>query len=297
MVDFENDMHEGVERAGAAAAFTPTPEDLPLIVWLTGTEPWFSEFSLEADEVMAMLGIKRSRLTQIAGREIRVGRVRRGRYVSPVFRPVDVEQYLAWVRAPASHVKSAGILSDAADALKAQSEEIERRFADLRADVVADFAGMVNRNLQEAHGLYRSLQSGLDSALDRAQGEFSARMEFMARRHDELATQVAQVTTVMEKLQAGQMLLLKTLQEMQVRTSSELDSVNTQIESSLTAGFAALEQAQKKDIKPQPESRDRPANWRLRARKRDVADAAARPVKTRTRLLARARTRIRHESE
>lgn len=293
MVEFEEGMQDDTLRSGAESAFTPTPEDLPMIVWLTGTEPWFEEFSLEADQVMNMLGVKRSRLTQIAGREMRVGRVRRGRYVSPVFRPADVEAYLSWVRAPATHVKSAGILHEAADALKSQSEELERQFAALRSDVTSDFAAVVNRNIHEAHALYRGLENGMFKALAQTSADLAARMDFVTRRQDEFAAQATLVAQAVEKLQAGQMTLLKALQEMQVRTAHELGQRIEQVQSSLNEGFEGLRRAQYDAVvragkKPGIGRSARPPAWRLRSRKRPAAPPAnERPINTRTRLMIR----------
>lgn len=117
-------MEQALERtllgASAAPADPAEPAELPLVVWLRGDEELCAEFVLDADEVMHLLGIKRSRLTQISGKDLRVGRMRRGRYVSPVYRPADVEAYANWTRATASHVKSSTLLNDAADELKRQ---------------------------------------------------------------------------------------------------------------------------------------------------------------------------------
>lgn len=97
---------------------------LPLSVWLKGDEPYFSEFSLDAEEVMEQLGIKRSRLRQISGNELRVGRKRVERYIRPFYRPDDVEKYLNWTRATASHQKSSQMLNSAAEKLSAQSQSV-----------------------------------------------------------------------------------------------------------------------------------------------------------------------------
>src|SRR5690606_18828586 len=59
-------------------------EELPMIVWLRGDEEIASEFTVDAEAAMEFLGIKRSRLTQISGRELRVGRMRIDRYIRPV---------------------------------------------------------------------------------------------------------------------------------------------------------------------------------------------------------------------
>ena len=101
-----------------------TISDLPLVVWLRGDEDYCGDFSLDADAVMTQLGIKRSRLTQISGRELRVGRIRRGRYISPVYRQEDVEAYLAWTRATASQQKSASLVSEATAELVEHSERL-----------------------------------------------------------------------------------------------------------------------------------------------------------------------------
>ncbi len=69
--------------------FVPSQDgDLPMIVWLRGDELYVDEFCLDADAAMKALGIKRSRLTQISGKELRVGRcaltVIHGRFTAPV---------------------------------------------------------------------------------------------------------------------------------------------------------------------------------------------------------------------
>ena len=100
-------------------------DDFPMTVWLRGDEPWFSQFDMDADAVMAALGIKRSRLTQISGRDLRVGRVRVDRYIRPVFRTIDVQDYLNQTRATASHQKSSDAIKSAAESLYQQSERFE----------------------------------------------------------------------------------------------------------------------------------------------------------------------------
>lgn len=125
-------------------------QDFPMIVWLRGDEPWFAQFDLDAQTVMDQLGIKRSRLTQISGKELRVGRVRVDRYIRPVFRSQDVANYLNWTRATASHQKSSSALKEAAETLQTQGQQI--------AQVVAD----ATQNFSE------SLKSGLLSELEAA---------------------------------------------------------------------------------------------------------------------------------
>ena len=49
-------------------------------VWLKGDEDFFEDFNWNADQVMNYLGIKRSRLNQISGKELRVGKKNRSIY-------------------------------------------------------------------------------------------------------------------------------------------------------------------------------------------------------------------------
>ena len=118
-------------------------EELPQVVWLRGDEPYCGSFTLDAEAVMQRLGIKRTRLTQISGRELRVGRIRRGRYVAPVYRAEDVDAYAAWTRPTAAHLKSSQVLEDAARALAQQGDVVAERVHDdlehLLAEVADDF--------------------------------------------------------------------------------------------------------------------------------------------------------------
>jgi chromosome segregation ATPase len=82
------------------------------------------EFNWDADEVMEFLGIKRSRLTQISGKELRVARIRRDRYLRPVYREADVRDYQEWTRATATHQSSSRAIETAIDSL-------DDRFSDI----------------------------------------------------------------------------------------------------------------------------------------------------------------------
>ena len=92
--------------------------DLPMLVWIRGDEDYADDFDLSADQAMEMIGIRRSRLTQISGKELRVGKKRIGRYVRPVFRKVDIEAYKAWTRPTATSKKSSSILEEGLDKLR-----------------------------------------------------------------------------------------------------------------------------------------------------------------------------------
>lgn len=143
-MEFSDPTNELVRRGAEEAG---SPEALPMVVWLRGDEPWCEEFCLDAEAVMQQLGIKRSRLTQISGRELRVGRIRRGRYVSPVYRQQDVEQYADWTRATATHLKASSLLQDAVVQLDSSSDRLAKRVEDAAAsvaDVVHDIVARAN---------------------------------------------------------------------------------------------------------------------------------------------------------
>jgi hypothetical protein len=97
---------------------------LPMIINLRGDEELVDEFNWDADQVMEFLGIKRSRLTQISGKELRVARIRRDRYLRPVYRESDVRDYQEWTRATATHQSSSRAIEQAIDSL-------DDRFSDI----------------------------------------------------------------------------------------------------------------------------------------------------------------------
>ena len=96
---------------------------MPMCVWLRGDED-SNDFTMTAEEVMVELNIKRSRLTQISGKELRVGRKRVERYVKPFYRHIDVLTYKEWTRASATRQRSAEIIEKAADDIEKRSERL-----------------------------------------------------------------------------------------------------------------------------------------------------------------------------
>jgi hypothetical protein len=162
------------QRVGGAAQTTWDESDesqqaIPMIVWLRGDEPWFNQFDMDAESVMAALGIKRSRLTQISGKDLRVGRVRMDRYIRPVYRSLDVEQYLKWTRATASHQKSSDAIKIAVDQLQEQStciqstlESISSTFTDsIRNEMASFIDGTVAAGMAPMIAQLNSFQSSM----------------------------------------------------------------------------------------------------------------------------------------
>ncbi len=125
-------------------------DDFPLIVWLRGDEPWFTQFDMDADSAMATLGIKRSRLTQIAGRDLRVGRVRVDRYIRPVFRSIDVAAYLNQTRATASHQKSSEALQVASLAFNEQIDRFQSTLDAISTNLTAQLNSVLGTLIGES---------------------------------------------------------------------------------------------------------------------------------------------------
>lgn len=98
--------------------------EMPLIVQLKGDEHFFGDFDLSADQTMEILGIKRSRLNQISGKDLRVGRAKIDRYVRPIYRSIDVNEYLRWSRSSATQKKSQEVIDEATSKLLLKAEEL-----------------------------------------------------------------------------------------------------------------------------------------------------------------------------
>ena len=118
--------------------------ELPMVVHLRGDEEWVDQFTVEADEAMAFLGIKRSRLAQISGRELRVGRIRKDRYIRPVYRREDLDRYHRWTRATATHKSSSETIRDSLDeAIEAWSKSFAEILAEHKDNILPAFRSVL----------------------------------------------------------------------------------------------------------------------------------------------------------
>lgn len=190
MSDMDSSVSESSEQAGlvgATAASEPenqeNKETLPMVVWLKGDEDYADAFCLDAEAAMKELGIRRSRLTQISGKELRVGRIRIDRYVRPVYRPIDIAEYKKWTRATATHMRSSSVLDSAAKDLQKSAEEMEARIQTGLEDMahslrtqIEEFEGRLNNhgevtaetvieNVQSQLGELKSTISHIETSL------------------------------------------------------------------------------------------------------------------------------------
>lgn len=205
------------------AAELSTEDEFPMIVWLRGDEPWYSEFDMDADAAMDALSIKRSRLTQIAGKELRVGRVRVDRYIRPVFRSRDIEQYLNQTRATASHQKSSDVINSAAGMLCQQIDRMEARLEVINQNLMTQMESTLQKVLTET---LSTLVSGTSERLDALEGDIVNRLSVLTQ------------DTVLKHVGLIQKDLLATSSELILRMESskeELTQVQQLHEKSLTS--------------------------------------------------------------
>lgn len=118
----------------------PVSTEFPMVVYLRGDEEHFNDFCLNADQVMELLGIRRSRLNQISGKELRVGRTRIDSYIRPVYRKQDVQEYMQWIRPTATHKKSSDMLNEARNKLEEQSEQVSLQLSSRLESIVGSFS-------------------------------------------------------------------------------------------------------------------------------------------------------------
>lgn len=181
--------------------------ELPLTVWLRGDEAYVPDFTLDAEQVMGELGIRRSRLTQISGKELRVGRIRRGRVVVAVYRPEDVATYKTWTRATASHVKSSAVLNEAAASLRDEGSRVAGAIEDLGQSLAASTNQAVRGGVAE---ILRALHDPLTTLVASLAGEAAAKQHALERTQAQLTAQAAQLAALEQKLdlQASAMMIL-----------------------------------------------------------------------------------------
>ncbi len=152
-------------RAAAQLSESQNDSSLPMVVNLRGDEDFVDEFSVDAQEAMDFLGIKRSRLTQISGRELRVGRIRRDRYLRPVYRQKDLEDYQRWTRSTATHQSSSKIVEHAIQKLEQQCEEFEKVTKESLQDNLEDLVLAAQRSLLvQVEKSMRQVQHSVQSA-------------------------------------------------------------------------------------------------------------------------------------
>ncbi len=212
------------DRQGASACDTMVgdeimPDDLPMIVWLRGDEAFFNDFSVDADAAMSELGIRRSRLTQISGRELRVGKKRVDRYIRPFFRPQDIAAYKNFTRATVSHMKSSQVLDDVLARLEAETGQLIEKVAATVTQNAVDFRDQLEAiatEFRQAQGLLLrevtdrvdAIERGLDGALQSALQRVDTSLRNLEERNAGLESRLAsQNETILSLLNQNHLMI------------------------------------------------------------------------------------------
>ncbi|MCY4381145.1 MAG: hypothetical protein OXC40_06225 [Proteobacteria bacterium] len=97
-------------------------------LYLDSEDPKALEYSCNADEAMAYLGIKRSRLTQISGQELPCARIKLDRYLRPMYRWSDLKEYQEFHRSSELSSNTRVSTADIAKKLDHFSGEVSQYF-------------------------------------------------------------------------------------------------------------------------------------------------------------------------
>ncbi len=246
------------DRAGASSTDSANcigaeimPDDLPMIVWLRGDEPNFNDFSVDVDGAMAELGIRRSRLTQISGRELRVGKKRVDRYIRPCFRPEDIAAYKTFTRATVSHMKSSQVLDDVLMRLENETGQLIDKvaetvtqnavdFQDALTTIAAEFRQAQGLLLREVTDRVDSIERGLDGSLQAALQRVQANLAGVEERSAGLESKItAQNETILSLMNQNHLLV----RELHAATSTRFESLSQQVAAGLTEQAGRAEAA------------------------------------------------------
>jgi hypothetical protein len=193
----------GESRSIVGASFDQTeqaavdPNDMPMIVWLRGDESYLDDFCIDADAAMKALGIKRSRLTQISGKELRVGRLRVDRYTRPVYRVEDIEAYRSWTRATASHLRSSSAVHEAAERLEERSAKLSEEVGVRVQQMVEETKVGMNELRDEVRKHHQNYTEQSHSLLEHQKLEFFRHLD---QSYEDLRLRIAEVSSALSPL-------------------------------------------------------------------------------------------------
>lgn len=208
---------------------SPQDDNLPMTLELQGDEPFFSEFDLSADQTMEILGIKRSRLNQIAGRNLRVARTRVDRYIRPIFRSIDVLSYRDWTRSTASHKKSQ-------DQLEKAAKELEQHTAILAKNLSED-SGIVttalNQHLVSLNDFMSEKLNKLQTTTKHAQFDLK---ESMVQQTAKISLNIAHLSNKISRVIESQTLQINDTQDLKsglILINSNISQIKKRLETQL----------------------------------------------------------------
>jgi hypothetical protein len=202
-------------RQGASAPNLTDYVDLPLVVWLRGDESYVEEFSCDADQAMEYLGIRRSRLTQISGRELRVARMRVGRYIKPYYREKDLEAYQSWSRATASHQKASNMVEEAADKLATHAQDMTSALSELQESTLTRTEGIIAE-------VGKQLGAAIEDFRQTTGSDRTLLFERLEKQHLALSLRLDELRSAVENLNSEMKSEIKALAELTTQSQPQL---------------------------------------------------------------------------
>lgn len=213
-------------------------QTLPMVLTLRGDESIVEEFTYDSEQAMSYLGIKRSRLNQISGRELRVARVRRDRYIRPVYRESDLKDYLEWTRATATHLSSSKAIEQAVENLDDRFNDVLQVFHQKLEQVSEDQKDFLKAELENLPA--RLPQGNTERPEEDERPQSILQSDKVLRRHGQQLTGLQEdVNKTNEKIEAVRAALqhfVPELKELSVGHKSlrfDLDQKFTQLSSML----------------------------------------------------------------
>lgn len=212
--------------------------ELPMVVLLDNANN--TDFDISADEAMVELGIKRSRLSQISGRELRVGKRRVDRYLRPYYRRIDILAYKDRTRPSTTKQQASEALIRAARLIEARvntllqstNEQLQRALTDsikqLRSELLSLLSQQDGLRQQQLFSAQHEKIIGAIESICRLIRENSA-----THAISELQQLMVQQFSVVNQLLSVQTEILTSLQEQQQVLEKQMSSATGIIENNI----------------------------------------------------------------
>lgn len=165
------------------------------VLYLDLHDPRAAQFDIGADEAMEALGIKRSRLTQISGRTLPCARIKIGRYVRPMYRHQDIENYRSRLRIPQSRAHAAQII-------ERTTRHLEKCAAELTASLGHE-SGVLSQSMQQNFAQFNQHQENQHknwmAALKQIQEDHQLRWQELSEQWQQTTQKIEQCTRSMKE--------------------------------------------------------------------------------------------------
>lgn len=189
-------------RHGASAGAADDSLAAPMLTYLDHHDEEAREYNCDADEAMSILGIKRSRLTQISGKSLRCARVKMSRYTRPMFRRCDLEEYKKLLRVPQSHIASSNLITQATDELQKSARELTASLASqggVLSKIIEETLSQMRLHYDEQQKEWWQLFEGLHQQNQHTYQRFASLEERYTKHHRELKARLDRLELNLEQ--------------------------------------------------------------------------------------------------